>query len=63
MEPLPRLSDPALPLALARLLGLPPDEEAAVAETLRDTLEGIRRFDEVDVTGVEPAVVFRAEQW
>lgn len=63
MEPQPSLSDPTLPLALARLLGLPPDEEAAVAETLRDMFESFRRFDEVDLTGVEPAVVFHAEHW
>ena len=62
-EPRPSLSDPGLSLALARLLGLPPDEEAAAAETLRDALEGVLRFDEVDLTDVEPAIVFRAEEW
>jgi len=62
-EPLPSLSDPGLPLALARLLDLPPDEEAAVAEQLRDALEGVLRFDDVDLTDVEPAIVFRAEEW
>jgi hypothetical protein len=63
MEPRPSLSDPGLPLALARLLGLPSAEEAAVAETLRSALEGVRRFDGVDLTDVEPAIVFHAEEW